>query len=174
MCVPVSSEGIIQGDFRKQSVLKVKAGPVRCTLKCVIEEVETIRSGGGGRRVPPRNYAFGVAVTGTKTHPYVARMIPPRRADSTTVLLVCLSAVSTHPCPTSRMVPSALNGTIRYCLISEKLLMLLGSRGKCVKGGGARTCQELFKRSEQQHRREKRRNGEVCALFLQPRAAVVN
>lgn len=77
MCVPVSSEGIIQGDFKKQTVLKVKACPVRCTLKCVIEEVEPIRSRGGGVRVPPRNYAFGSAMTDTKTHPCVARLTPP-------------------------------------------------------------------------------------------------
>lgn len=79
--------GIIQGDFKKQTVLKVKACPVQCTLKCMIEEDETIRACGGGERVPPPNYALGSAMTDTKTHPCVARMIlPPRRADMTTVL----------------------------------------------------------------------------------------
>lgn len=37
------------------------------------------------------------------------------------------------PLSRCRMVPSALNGTICYCLISEKLLILLRTRGKCVK-----------------------------------------
>lgn len=102
------------------------------------------------------------AITDTNTHPCVARMIPPRRADITIVLYTWTSAVSTHPCPTSRMVPSASNGTICYCLISEKLLMLPGSRGKCVKGGGTRIWQGLYKRSERHQRQEKGRKREMA------------
>lgn len=162
MCVPVSSEGIIQGDFKKQTVLKVKACSVQCTLKCMIEKVETIRSRGGGGRVPPRNYAFVLPLR-TQRHIRALRgWFPPRRVDITTVLYTWTSAVSTHPCPTSRMVPSASNGTICYCLISEKLLMLPGSRGKCVKGGGTRIWQGLYKRSERHQRQEKGRKREMA------------
>lgn len=52
------------------------------------------------------------------------------------------------------MVPSALNGTICYCLISEKLLMLPGSRGKRVNGGRTKTLREQFEGSERRQRQE--------------------
>lgn len=54
------------------------------------------------------------------------------------------------------MVPSAPNGTIRYCLISEKLLMLLGSCGKCVERYQSAELAGISHRTEEKKRKEKK------------------
>lgn len=111
----------------------MKACSVQCTLKCMIEEGESIRTRGGGGRLSSPQLRVWFWFDGQKEASQSSEDGSCHRV-SVSSFFGRPSALSSNPPSLPRMVPSALNGTICYCLISEKLLMPLRSRGKCVKG----------------------------------------